>query len=244
MNDIRAITVCVDYHDYLRITMPINRFHFSEVMVVTSPTDLKTIEVAASNNCQVFTTDSFYANGAQFNKWLALEEGLDQFGRHGWLCIMDADIVWPTSASIDNLKSGYLYSPLRRMMKDFKRYLPPVKDWDSYILHSNVREWAGYSQIFDSEDEHLPSTPWHETDWKHAGGADSFFQNLWPPNRKVRTDWEVLHLGEAGRNWCGRLTPYLDSTQPEDQESKAVCLRKYMQLRKLKGNFDAEKIEH
>ena len=37
----------------------------------------------------------FYADGAAFNKWKALELALDSYGRRGWLCVMDADVIWP-----------------------------------------------------------------------------------------------------------------------------------------------------
>src|SRR3954471_1279294 len=34
---LRAVTPCVDYLDYLRITLPLNRQHFSEYWIVTCP---------------------------------------------------------------------------------------------------------------------------------------------------------------------------------------------------------------
>ena len=74
---LRAILVCVDYADLLGLTMPYNRHHFSELMVVTSPQDKDTIALAPKLKAQLHVTESFYDNGADFNKWKGLEEALD-----------------------------------------------------------------------------------------------------------------------------------------------------------------------
>lgn len=208
---LRAILVCVDYADLLAITLPRNRHHFKEVWVVTHPQDDDTRKLAHRHDCQLHTTEVFYERGADFNKWAALEQGLDAMGRQGWLCIMDADVVWPVELPDYQLKEGRLYTPLRYMapLPGLSQAPPPEMEWSRYNIHKNVGEWAGYSQIFHHTDPHLPACPpWHEVDWKHAGGADSYFQARWPINMKIRPPFHVLHLGEAGTNWCGRASAY------------------------------------
>lgn len=217
---LRAIMVSVDYSDLLAMTLPYNRHHFSEVMVVTTPEDVKTQEVAAANGATVFATRSFYDRGASFNKWVALEQGLNAFGRSGWLCVMDADVVWPKALPAFERKVGKLYSPLRRMREPLT--IPPENEWAKFPIHRNVTEWAGYSQIFHADDPVLGPPPWHEVDWKHAGGADSFFQRKWAPENKVRPPFEVLHLGEAGRNWFGRATRRADGSIPAEAEARSA----------------------
>lgn len=240
---IRAILVSVDYTDLLSISLPYNRHHFSEVCVVTS-TDKKEIDsltpLCVDNNATLYSTDAFYKGGARFNKWLALEEALDWYGREGWLCLMDADILWPKDSQdvfVSPLKKGYLYSPLRRVCEKIDRpyahsYIdanvegeivdrerveflpyPSERVWGRFPLHGNQGEWAGYTQIFHAEDPVLvkKGTPWHDTNWIHAGGADSFFQAMWPKAKKIRLPFEVLHLGPPGENWMGRVTPYADT---------------------------------
>lgn len=96
MSGLRAILTCVEFSDLLEITLPYNRLHFSDVMIVTSTNDASNVQpIATTNNARMFVTDSFYSDGAIFNKFKALEEGLDAFGRHGWLAILDADVLWP-----------------------------------------------------------------------------------------------------------------------------------------------------
>lgn len=207
-----AILVSVDYTDCLRLTLPYNRHHFHRVLIVTTPGDWKAVsEVAYANRAEVYPTDAFYRRGAKFNKWLALEEAFDWADyRKGWLCVMDADVLWPKSVhwnwSVDGraFTVGQLSTPRRRMFPSVPREAPPESEWGRYPVHPNGGEFAGYSQVFHADDPALGPAPWHETDWTHAGGADSFFQAKWDLRNKVRPPFEVLHLGPAGTNWMGK----------------------------------------
>lgn len=255
----RAILVSVDFADILALTLPYNRHHFDDVCVVTTSGDVATIRVAAANDAWCYCTDAFYKDGADFNKWLALEEGLDYFGRIGWTCIMDADILWPKNATDlmraplawsslpAALQCGNLHTPLRRMWHRPSDTIPSESDWKKFPLHRQQHEFAGYTQIFHADDPVLSGLGhWHETDWRHCGGADSFFQAKWPQERKVRPPFEVLHLGESGINWCGRATPYLDGTLPAEQVQRITRVRGYVQDRQGKSGtarFRHEKVD-
>jgi len=230
--NLRAAMVCVDYSDLMAITLPYNRHHFSEVLIVTTPDDTNTIQLAESHDCQMYLTREFYEGGASFNKWLALESGLDHFGRHGWMCLMDADVLWPKEIKHQEYEIGKLYTPLRHMFSDITDPFPQEHEWKRYRTHGNTGEWAGYTQIFHADDYHLGPSPWHQTNWKHAGGADSFFQRKWEPQNKVRTPWNVLHVGEAGKNWCGRATELMDGSRPEESHQRSQTLSQFVAQRK------------
>lgn len=267
MSNLNAIIVCVDFADLLAITLPYNRRHFDKVRVVTTADDEATRAVARDNGALVHLTGAFYRDGADFNKWLALEEGLEALGREGWLCILDADVLLPKTArmtpggqdSLDlsgpgitegcsvRLRPGHLCSPLRRMCPEIPASAPAEDTWWQYPVHRNIAEWAGYCQIFHASDPVLGPAPWHETDWRHAGGADSFFQAKWPLSRKMRPPFDALHLGPAGENWCGRVTRRVDGSEPEGAAAKAEKLRAYMagrRVMRLTGGktFDHEKL--
>jgi hypothetical protein len=229
---LRAIMVSVDYSDILGITLPYNRHHFSEVVIVTTPEDVKTQEVAISHGANTFLTRSFYESGALFNKWKCLEQGLDAMGRHGWFCVMDADVLWPEVIPAFPVQIGKLYTPRRRMVNDIRGFLiPPENDWHKFPIHPQQAEFAGYSQIFHADDPHLGPAPWHQTNWKHAGGADSFFQAKWSPQFKERPPFEVLHLGPAGVNWCGRASAYVDGTINPDADGRQRRVRDFIKRR-------------
>lgn len=195
----RAITVSVGYGEILARTLKYNRHHFSEVMVVTTPHDFDTIKAAISNGAELYTTERFYERGAHFNKWGALEEGLERFGRHGLMCIMDADVLWPRNARHD-YQRGLMYSPRRRVqLVADNEYTEGM--WSLLPIHEEA-EFCGYTQIFYAEDPVLTRRPWFG-DWKCAGGGDSEFAFRWPESDKRRPSWECVHLGEPMKNWCG-----------------------------------------
>lgn len=284
MTGLNAILVSVDYHGELSLTLPYNRHHFDRVMIVTSPADIKTQLICQAHSAEMYITDAFYRNGAMFNKWLALEEGLDVFGRDGFLCIMDADILWPKKVELE-LKEGYLQTPCRRMWEDWpskKRHIattmyasdiPPEHLWHIFHLHPQQHEWAGYSQIFHASDpvltcsncgckidqhKHIRTDQgiqfpnlytectkpvWHLTNYISAGTADSFFQAKWTPDKKIRPNFDVLHLGRAGENWMGRVSNYIDGTAPPEAEKRRSRLNEMFANRRGKSGMDRFKHE-
>jgi len=202
---------------------------------------------AEANRARVCVTDRFYRHGATFAKWNALEYGLDVMGRHGFICLLDADVVWPWDLKGWQPQKGKLHCPLRRMMTDTSRLLAngiPAEDtWGRWPIHRNVMEFAGYSQIFHAEDPVLGRPPWFDVRWSHAGGGDSELQARWAPENKIRPPWECLHLGESGTNWAGRVSPRLDGTIPEGADQRREALRQMIRQRRPgPGKFDHEKL--
>jgi hypothetical protein len=244
MTPIRAILVAVDFSDLLALTLPWNRHHFTSVTVVTSPADEPNVApLCEANGADWVVTDLFYRGGAEFNKFAGLEYGLDQIGRSGFLCIMDVDILWPRKIPPWEPEFGKLYTPLRRMADPVPDPIPDESSWGQYPFHRQQREWAGYSQIFHAGSPVLGSPPWHETNWRTAGGPDSFFQAKFSERDKVRPPFECLHLGPSGENWAGRATPRLDGTVPPGAAERRERLRSLIrQRRQGPGRFDAEKL--
>jgi hypothetical protein len=258
MTPLRAITVCVNYADILATTLPYNIHQFKEITIVTDSKSRDGVqkvcwemEDKSRTPITIFETDLFYRNGAKFNKWAALEAGLDVMGREGWICLLDADVLWPKDAwrQLDKIQAGFLYTPRRRMYPILPKSLSDVPQetaWRQYPLHNNDAEFAGYSQIFHASDRVLGAPPWHETNWKTAGSADSFFQLKWSPQFKIRPNFEALHLGPAGVNWAGRVTPYADGTLPENAVENTIYLHNMLMQRRGKNGmrrFDHERIK-
>jgi len=193
----KCVIICVNYADILQQTLPYNEHHFNEILVVTAPEDELTPVIAKDHN--VLITDEFYRRNAIFNKWSALEKGLDVIGRSGPMCILDADIALPKEATLE-ATSGKLCIPIRRMAPLGE--LPPEKEWGQFPLDA-FQGWAGYCMFFHCGDPVLLKRPWFPG-WIHAGGADTEFEQRWRREHKKRTSFEVLHIGEPRTNWCGR----------------------------------------
>jgi hypothetical protein len=241
---IRAFIVCVNYSDYLSITLPHNKNHFEDVIVVTDNSDKKTFDLCQREKVGCVTTDSFYDDDALFNKWKALNQALVQFSDDRWICLLDADILFPRNISFNPIRNS-LYTPKRRIIKhpkDVRIY--EDCDFKIHPLAAVNEEWAGYCQIFHSSDPQLGPHPWHEQNWRHAGGADSFFWMKWPAKGRLRPPFEVLHFGEDGQNWGGRITPLLNGEKLEGSDERRQKITELLSLRRGKpkaNRYDTEK---
>jgi len=244
----KVITVCVEYDDLLAITLPGNAPLFEKILVVTAPHDLKTPQVVASvPNAQLYVTSVFYENDCPFNKAAALEEGFDVLGRDGWLMMLDADIVLPIEddlyGSLTQRPPGAIHGPRRHMVRDPLAYTgQPWRDWDQWPIYPEP-ELAGCCVIFHAADPVLAQRPWLDTRWKHAGGYDSFFQQKWHRSKRLRTDFNVLHLGEDGANWYGRCTTRLDGEVPEQADQRRADQQRMYRQRQEQNGFDKELLE-
>lgn len=242
---VNAVTVCVDFADLLAVTLPRNARLFGKVLVVSSHWDTATKAIVAGvKNAELYTTNAFYRSGAVFNKGAAIEEAFDVLGRSGWVCVMDADTLLPAGLELPGAAvPGNLYTPRRRMLYDVTKWVE-FADSDSWIelpRHAE-EEFAGYFQLFHASDPVLVERPWYGVKWRHAGGCDSEFQQKWPRSRKVRPPFEVLHLGEDGKNWCGRATPTTRGEMHPDAAARAEQLAKFIDGRKRRRDHGHEKL--
>ena len=244
--NLKGLTICVEYDDLLRLTLPRNVKHFDYLLVVTSPHDLRTLnaidEVTRQHgldNVDVYLTNAFYKRGAVFNKGMCLEHGLDVVGRSGWLLVWDVDIVMPETMDLSAIEAGMLYWPRRRMCHDIADYAGQT-DWSRWPIQ-NESEPAGYFNLFHAEDPVLKARPWYAIDWRHAGGYDTDFQALWPPQCKIHPPFEVLHLGEPFLNWHGRVQARTDGTVPPEAERRQKAQKEMFAQRRTWG-FRKEKL--
>lgn len=225
-----GIVISVDYGDLLNITLPRNAPHFEKVLVVSTAHDHETAAVVAGvPNAELFVTDAFYRSGAAFNKGRAMEEGFDVLGRAGWMTIFDADTLFPGVMFDAPMVPGHLYSSWRRLLLDPQDWCEDL-DWGR-LPRKREAEFAGFLQIFHADDPVLRSQPWYGIDWTHAGGCDSDFQKKWPDPRKIRLDFDVLHIGEPDSNWVGRATKRTDGSVPEGASDKKRKLREMFNRR-------------
>ena len=218
MEMIQGVVVSVGFDDMLALTLDQHRGNFDKVLVVTTPEDAATQNVAAAYSCDVHITSAFYTDGATFNKGAALWDAIAAAEPlRCWMVVFDSDIIMPTILDqwvSKYAKVGTLYVPHRIMV--------PVDKVDDLLSErvalscfkvNGELEYAGYCQIFHTDDTHL-SIPWYCLNWRHAGGYDSEFALRWPKTLRVRPPWQVIHIGDAGINWHGRTSVRLDGAMP------------------------------
>lgn len=230
---VRAFVPSVDYADFLRVTLPYNRSRLANIVVVTNHDDRETVAVAKSCGADVHQTDAWTRDGAYFNGARAIEEALDRFGRRGWVMQVSADIVLPESFASSQLSVGNLYSAPRRMLERWPTIIPDESCWAEFPYHAKSGNGlSGYLLLWHSDDPHLPAPPWQPVDWKHIGGSDSEFVARWRHDNQMMLPFDVLHLGLAGVDWCGRVQPFADGSKSATADERAATLKETLRRRR------------
>ena len=94
---LEAVIVCVNYSDFLAITLPRALEVCERVVVVSHYDDKATHQLCDKYSTDCIKTDVFHEDGDMFNKGRAINLGLSNL-RHepgGWLLHIDADIYLP-----------------------------------------------------------------------------------------------------------------------------------------------------
>jgi hypothetical protein len=143
---IEAVTVCVDYSDFLAYSMLFNKPQFDRWVVVTSPTDEATRRLCEYHDIEYVVTTSMYGQEPTlvghgklykppFAKGDAINDGLAVLERTGWVVHIDADIVLPPRArdmiELAGLDDNYIYGIDRLMSKSFN-------DWATHVTYPEL----------------------------------------------------------------------------------------------------------
>ena len=109
---IEAVTVCVDYADFLEITLDSILAAVDSLIVVTSPDDKRTAELCRTRYVRCLATSTMFGLEAQgkptrkFSLGAALDTGIRSCKLDDWVLVVDADIVLParTHQTLDHLR--------------------------------------------------------------------------------------------------------------------------------------------
>jgi len=229
---IEAVTVCVNYADFLAWTLAWNKFHFDDWVIVTDKADSKTQRVCAYHHVRCIATDAFYENDHAFNKGAGINAGLAAIGCTDWVAHIDADMVLPPRAremfeQRAALEANAIYGIDRIMCRSFSDWMnfiaePELQHSDevyvnstAFALGSRVAKTdadgylpIGFFQLWNARQSGIRSYPsGHGT----SARADMGFARQWPRERRHLIPEVVgIHLesepAENGANWRGRET--------------------------------------
>lgn len=216
-----AITVSIDWSDYLAETLPFNRKHFDKYILVTVEEDEKTHRLATDYSCQI----RLVHKQVTFNKGLYVNAGISTV-KAGWICLLDGDIVLPFSTNMSklifsNLDEECIYGTDRLAIKSYDHWqqVKPLLGEDDYTSIPNAelmkrfyfkgRGWMpiGFFQLFHSKHNRL-----YPEEMTEAFHQDVPFARQWPRSKSVfLPEATVLHLETPdaalrGINWFGRST--------------------------------------
>ncbi len=231
-----AVTVCVNYGDFLAHTLPHNRKHFNNYIVVTSTTDSFTKKICDYYEVKCIQTDIFYQNNDVFNKGKAINEALKHLKLDSWVLHMDADIyLFPnfrTTLKGAELDKNALYSIDRLMCNSYEDWCDflsnPLTIYDGItdkfklgtrLINQDDQGYLplGYFQLWNPKNSGVYS---YDENHGKADFTDLIFSNQWARRkRKLIPDTFVVHLdsekSKMGANWSGRNSPLFGTSRFE-----------------------------
>jgi hypothetical protein len=228
---LEAVIVCDKYDDFLRRTLPTNKFLFDKVVVVTSHEDTQTRRVCEFYHVECLPTDAIGSRKGDFCKGCAINEGLAALSLAGWALHIDADIWLPPQTrellAGANLDSTHVYGIDRFIVKGVDAWngflgKPVMKlqhedyTWthvDAFPLGTRVNAYGGYVplgffQLWNPGVSGMKTYPAQHTD---AARGDIAFACQWPRSKRGFIPEVVGYHLESddathGGNWNGRTT--------------------------------------
>lgn len=227
---ISAVTVSVNYSDFLCWTLLHNQGLFDEWIIVTSPEDKKTQKLVEHYDKTLIVTDEFYTDGAVFNKWKGINRGL-QYTNNEWILFLDSDVILPPQSKrvLDSisLNTKNIYGVDRIDFKRIEDLLSYIQNPDLYsgnwllnpyensarIVHLRGQQgdggkFGGYKPLGFFQLVHVSSFKDYPQDSSKADHCDVQFANQYPrENRVLIPEFTALHLMSEdhwGINWGGR----------------------------------------
>lgn len=216
-----AITVCLEFGDYLAHTLPAMLRECDVTYVVTTPDDSETVHLVesagqTSNNRLYLVRSASLAIRPGFRKAAAINDGLYASGYHadgedrwaGWRLLVDADMYLAEglkaimlSGALDPSK---LYGCPRHICPDYDSWLAYRRD--GIVPESSARGtgWRrqhhrergrygskGYFQLFHVGAPWLGEFPWVPTTSTNAGGYDREFYRKAEPHCATLDYWPI-----------------------------------------------------
>ena len=233
---IEAVIICYNYSDYLEHTLPRNIDILDRIVVVTHPSDKKTIQLCNKYSVDCVKTTVFHDDGDAFNKGRAINLGLSHLRHSGWLLHLDADIVLPHrfrymlhSAKLNKQKiygCDRLSTISYENWMENKHKIVPQFSWrylvspeynfsvSSRVVHKEYG-WCplGFFQLWHS---YMRRT--YPIICGSAEHSDILFSVQWPrEDRLLLPEFFVYHLEseklKMGANWHGRTTKMFGSDE-------------------------------
>lgn len=238
---LEGLVICVDYSDFLAHTLPHNKTHFDNLIVVTDTKDEKTKKLCEFHHIRCVQTDIFYENGNSFNKGVAIDYGLSLLENKDWVIHLDADIYLPplTRSILENipLETHKIYGADRLMCPSYEKWTEFLNDpqkiqegWvyihmDAFPIGVRLAEYnnkdagyepIGYFQLWNPKGSGVFNYPTEHdycdrTDVLHCKKFARKDRELLPEIIVIHLESEGLSVGSMGKNWKGRKTRLFES---------------------------------
>lgn len=224
---LEAVTVCINYSDFLAVFLEENLCHFDRLVVVTSHDDSRTQELCSRYSVECVPTDAHTQHGECFNKGAAIHLGLAHLRHLDWILHLDADIILPrrfrNMLQLAALNRSCIYGADRMLVSGTEHWAKAKRDKEPQYRHRTLVKAPRHTPLGDRYIHHQYGYApmgffqlWHTSCHKpyptvqgSAEHTDILFSLKWPqPNRLVLPTFKVFHLesepSPMGTNWGGR----------------------------------------
>lgn len=197
--NIEAVTVCIDYADYLACVIERNAKSVDRWIVVTEERDMATRDLCRKHGVEVVLSDRKTVNGAKFNRGALVNDGLRHCTKDDWILILDADCIlpeWFKKQLPQELDRRCLYGAVRALYTTYEMWSARTPEkYDSSLFA------FGYFQLYHGQTH---SDIMYPENYPSAEMSDTMFRNLPYWKQHVMLDVTVDHLGPTVANWGGR----------------------------------------
>jgi hypothetical protein len=226
---LEAVIICDKYSDFLRHTLPTNKFLFNKLVIVTSHEDYDTRKLCEHYHVQCVPTDELETRHGKLRKGAGINVGLDELDGDGWVVHIDADIWLPPQTRLlleqAELDKSMIYGVDRFLVRGaetWETFLEkPVLQHEcgayihlgafplgTRVMQGNARGYVpiGFFQMWHPITSKIHEYPEGHTD---AGREDGVFAMQWPRHKRAMIPEIVgyhLESDDASNalNWSGR----------------------------------------
>lgn len=198
-----CITVCVDYSEYLALTVK-NRVVFDRWMVVTVERDKETISLCEQEGIEYCFSSRLY-EGGPFCKGKAINDGLLELQPKDWVCVCDADTyLFPSLRETivkTKLDTDCLYGLYGRLLAKDKKELAEIlerKEVSPSELNC-IGLLIGFFQLW-----HSSMRKFYPEESTHAGLDDVLMRDSYATEKLIILPTYGIHIGEMWINHKGR----------------------------------------
>lgn len=209
MPTLTAITVCVNYADYLAHILR-NKEHFERWIIVTPPQDTATQRLCREHRLDCLISDTAGPFGEMFdsayNKAPLINCALDTIADGEWVVLLDADTLLPSSfrQRLDRLRlyPRALYGLMGRVVCNAADAFSAMMQEEPWLLEAQTHQHVlGYFQMFrmcHTTTRYPSIKPLPEMH------DDIAFQHQFKPFLRFTLPMTALHIGPPVVNWAGR----------------------------------------
>lgn len=194
----------IKYSDFLKISLPINKKHFDNILISTTESDHETQRVCLENGVSFFCTDEFFSNGSKYDNNRAISASFKNLKHKDWVIATTPDMIYPDdfreSLNLESLSEDNMYGTSRAFINTHKDWLDYESGDRKIESFETIEGWGcGFCQIFNLNSIKLKNVPLDKIMPSNGQATESdiwFLKRFHPDVRNVgKLPIVLIHLG-------------------------------------------------